>query len=129
MDVPINTASLQALVTEPPRPRLDYQTKTPKTDPNGVPLWQVRVVLVDGKDSAPVRISVPGEPQVSVMQPVRLVGLAVRVLEIRGETSTSWMVERLEVLGPPLSLNTGTAGGSAPAGEGSGRARAARGES
>jgi hypothetical protein len=114
------------LVSEPPAQRRDFETKALKTADDGRPLFSVRVLLMDGKDSAPLRVTVIGDPGVVAMQPVRLHGLAVNVMDRKAETISWWTAQRVEPLGPPIVSADGEPGGVSGAASGRGRGGAGK---
>jgi hypothetical protein len=131
---PIETSGMTVLVAEPPAQRRDFDTKAPKTTEDGRPVFQLRVLMMDGAESAPMRVTVHGDPQVSAMQPVRLLGLSINITARNGESIMWVTAERVEAAGPPLaSLTDGSpppegaagtdsaAGSGGAAGAGSGR--------
>lgn len=59
MRLPIDTAAIKFAAAGPAEPVLDFATKTPKTDENGVPLFQVPVFAAGSgiKDSITVKVA------------------------------------------------------------------------
>lgn len=108
MEFPITTAGLTVLVAEPPAQRVDFETKVPKVSKEGLAVFSVRVLVMNGTESTPLRLTVHGDPQVAAMQPVRLHGLTVNTMERKGETISWWTAMRLEPLGPPLASAEGS---------------------
>lgn len=102
MQFPIATAGLLCMVAEPPAQRVDFETKAPKTAEDGRPVFSAKLLIMDGRESAPVRVTVHGDPGVAFGQPVRAHGLAINVMDRKGESMSWWTCERLEPLGPPL---------------------------
>lgn len=123
MEFKINTAGLVCVVADKPEPRLDFETKAPKMSPEGVPLYSVRLLVMDGEGSAPVKVGVVGDPGVHQGAFVRPVGLAINLIDRRGDTVTWWTVERLE---PGQVTGGGAAGGGAADGAGGGSGRSGR---
>lgn len=87
MLLPIATSPLTFLLTGEPTPVLDFETRLPRSDAAGAPLFRVPVVITGtGDKRAPaVEVTVPGPldalPQGSV---VVFPGLALRTWSIRG---------------------------------------------
>jgi hypothetical protein len=120
---------MTVLVAEPPVQRRDFDTKAPKTTEDGRPVFQLRVLVMDGSESAPMRVTVHGDPGVTAMQPVRLIGLSINMTDRRGESIMWVTAERVEVAGPPL-VSTGDGGppdGAGASGSPAGAAGAGRG--
>ena len=113
------------LVADQPVQRADFESGKPKTNAEGVPLYQTRLLVMDGEGSAPIKVGIVGDPGVSQGQFVRPVGLALNVVERRGDAVMWWTVERLEVA-PVPGLVPGS-GAGAPGGSPSGTSGGAKG--
>ena len=112
----VDVDGLRFVVAEPPQQRRDYESGALKTDSEGRPLWQVRVLAMGGGGSAPLRVGVAGDPGLEPGQFVRPVGLAVNSVERRGDLVVWWTAERFEleqIAGPAAG---GPAGGGKSAG-------------
>jgi len=79
MRLPIDTAQMSFKTAGDPRPVLDFETKEPRTDKDGKPLFAVRV-FASGEDVGQViEIKVAGElAGVRRNQDVRVAGLTVQ---------------------------------------------------
>ena len=79
MRLPIDTNAMSFKTAGDPRPVLDLDTKQPRTDKDGNPLYAVRV-FASGEDVGQViEIKVAGEPNgVRRNQDVRVAGLTVQ---------------------------------------------------
>jgi hypothetical protein len=97
----VSTQGLTWLVSDAPVQRLDYETKALKTTEDGQPVYGVMLLAMDGKDSAPIRVRMEGDPGVSQGQMVKPVGLALNQIARAGEVMSWWTAERLEPVGPP----------------------------
>ncbi|MBW8486706.1 hypothetical protein [Actinomadura parmotrematis] len=112
MQFQIVTDGVTWLVAETPEARRDFESGDPKVDKEtGAPLFQVRLLAMGPDGSAPLRVSVVGDPGLTQATFVRPVGLVLNAMERRGESITWWTVERLEPLGGPEG-QPGPAGGS-----------------
>lgn len=111
MKFPIDASGLMVLVAEPPAQRKDFESGALKTTEDGRPVFSVRVLIMDGQESAPLRVTVNGDPQVSAMQPVALVGLTINIMDKKGDSMSWWTAERVEPVGPPL-LSSGDGAGA-----------------
>lgn len=70
MKLNIDTSAMTFMCASEPEPVLDFETKQPKTDDEGVALYSVQVVTI-GDDSAEViGVKTPGRPQVKSGQMV-----------------------------------------------------------
>ncbi len=76
-NLPIDTSGMTLLCAVPPTAVVDFESKRPKADDNGVPLFTVQLVVLHdgGAEIMPVRLS--GLPSGALMQgtPVRVAGL------------------------------------------------------
>jgi hypothetical protein len=97
---PIDASRLAFVVADAPEQARDFKTKQPKNTPEGLPVFVVSLLAMDGKDSAPVRVRIAGDPGLFQGQPARPVDL---VLNKASGTSdmTWWTAERIEALAPP----------------------------
>jgi hypothetical protein len=79
MRLPIDTNAMSFKTAGDPRPVLDFETREPRTDRDGQPLYSVRV-FASGEDIGQViEIKVAGEPAgVRRNQDVRISGLTVQ---------------------------------------------------
>ena len=100
MQFPIDAARLAFVVADAPQQARDFKTKQPKTTPEGLPVFVVSLLAMDGKDSAPVRVRMAGDPGLVQGQPVRVINL---VLNKASGTSdmTWWTAESIEAFAPP----------------------------
>ena len=115
MKFPIDTNNMMVLVAEPPAQRRDFDTKAPKVTDDGKPVFQLRVLMMDGAESTPMRVTVHGDPGVMAMQPVKLHGLAINVMDRKGDTMMWATAERVEAVGPPLAPAEGNGSANASA--------------
>ena len=87
MLLPINTSSLRFLLSGDPSPVLDYETRAPRSDGKGQPLYKVPVIITGGGERrAPaVEVTVPGPlPEVEQGSPVLFDDLTIRSWQMRG---------------------------------------------
>lgn len=86
MALPIDTSTLQIVVTEPCAPRLDRQTGEQRTDRRtGLPIWDTGLLIGDGTEATPVRVKTFTENNVPQMMPVTVPSLGLTVLNINGD--------------------------------------------
>lgn len=100
MRFPIDASRLTFVVADAPEQARDFKTKQPKNTPEGLPVFVVSLLAMDGKDSAPVRVRIAGDPGLFQGQPVRAVDLVLN--KASGTSDMSWWTaERIEALAPP----------------------------
>src|SRR5437773_3569420 len=78
--LPIDTSAIAFLCAMAPEPVVDFETRRPKADDNGEPLYLVQL-LVMGEDSADlIAVKVPGVPSQAIRQgaPVKVAGLVAQ---------------------------------------------------
>ena len=78
--LPIDTSAIAFLCAMPPEPVVDFETRRPKDDENGEPLYVIQL-LVMGEDSADlIAVKVPGVPSAGIRQgaPVKVSGLVAQ---------------------------------------------------
>ena len=86
MKLPIDTSAIAFLCAMAPEPVVDFETRRPKADENGEPLYVVQL-LVMGEDSADlIAVKIPGVPSSAIRQgaPVKVTGLVAQ----------PWMADR-----------------------------------
>jgi hypothetical protein len=97
---PIDATRLAFVVADAPAQARDFKTKQPKTAPEGLPVFVVSLLAMDGTDSAPVRVRIVGDPKLAQGQPVRVMGLTLN--RSSGASDMSWWTaEGIEALAPP----------------------------
>lgn len=106
MRFPIDTTRLGFVVADAPEQARDFKTKQPKTTPEGLPVFVVSLLAMDGKDSAPVRVRIAGDPRLMQGQPVQVVGLVLN--KASGTSDMSWWTaEGIEAAAPPPAPASG----------------------
>ena len=76
MNLPIDTSSIRFTCTRKPELRTVRETGQPRLDrETGRELWQVQVMALTAEGAEILAITVPGEPAVTVGQPVIVEGL------------------------------------------------------
>ncbi|SEG93334.1 hypothetical protein SAMN04489712_13823 [Thermomonospora echinospora] len=88
MRFPIDSTRLTFVVADAPQQARDFKTKQPKTTPEGAPVFVVSLLAMDGKDSAPVRVRLAGDPGLAQGQPVQVAGLVLN--KSSGASDMSW---------------------------------------
>ena len=76
MKLRIDTAGVSFVCTRAPEPRIAFDTGQAKTDrETGLPLWQVQLMALDASGGDVIAVTVAGDPNVTVGQPVQVDGL------------------------------------------------------
>ena len=103
MRLPIDTSSLTFLCAVGPEPVVDFDTKKPKADEAGVPLFAVQLVALGDGGAEVVTVKVAGEPPKGVAQgaTVRVDGLVASPWSMGERSGVAFRAERIEpVTGP-----------------------------
>jgi hypothetical protein len=64
MSIPIDTQKPRFMTADVPFAAVDYETKAPKLDRSGIPVWIVPITLMcPGQKAKILNVRVPGEPK------------------------------------------------------------------
>ena len=97
MRLPIDTQSVRFASAGPAEPILDFETRAPKLDESGTPLYSVPLFAAGSgvKDSITVKVS--GEPKgLGEFTQVRVTGLIASTWEVGPNHGVSFRAERIE---------------------------------
>ena len=76
MRIPVDTGRVSFICAGTPEPVVEFESRRPKTDSNGVALFQVALVAMTDGEAEVTAVKVPGEPKgLDQGGPVRLHGL------------------------------------------------------
>ncbi len=121
-NLPIDTSGMTLLCAAAPVAVVDFESKRPKADENGVPLFTVLLVVLHdgGAEIMPVRLS--GSPAGRLVQgtPVTVAGLMATQWTMGERSGVSFRADRIEATAPAAStgLSAGNgSGASSPAGK------------
>jgi hypothetical protein len=98
MKLPIDTSAIAFLCALAPEPVVDFETRRPKADENGEPLYVVQL-LVMGDDSANlIAVKVPGVLSSGIRQghPVKVHGLVAQPWSMNDRSGVSFRAARVE---------------------------------
>ena len=98
MKLPVDTSAIAFLCAMPPEPVVDFETRRPKADENGEPLYVVQL-LVMGEDSADlIAVKVPGVPSQGIRQghPVKVHGLVAQPWSMNDRAGVAFRAARIE---------------------------------
>jgi hypothetical protein len=90
--LPIDTSRLQFLVVASAEPLRQYEEGkpreawAPRTDVNGEILWRVQLVALGDGEAEIIRVAVPGDPNVSQGEMVRVEGMTAQAWEMEGRS-------------------------------------------
>jgi hypothetical protein len=96
--LPIDTSAIAFLCAMAPEPVVDFETRRPKADENGEPLYVIQL-LVMGQESADlIAVKVPGLPSAAIRQghPVKVTGLVAQPWTMADRSGVSFRAARVE---------------------------------
>jgi hypothetical protein len=98
MRLPIDTSAISFLCALAPEPVVDFETRRPKADENGEPLYVVQL-LVMGEESADlIAVKVPGVLSSGIRQghPVKVHGLVAQPWTMNDRSGVAFRAARIE---------------------------------
>jgi hypothetical protein len=96
--LPIDTSAISFLCALAPEPVVDFETKRPRADENGEPLYVIQL-LVMGEDSADlIAVKVPGVSSQAIRQgyPVKVHGLVAQPWTMNDRSGVAFRAARVE---------------------------------
>ncbi|MEE6167681.1 MULTISPECIES: SCO3933 family regulatory protein [unclassified Mycolicibacterium] len=127
MKLKIDTIGVSFVCTRSPEQRLAFDTGQPRIDrETGQPLWQVQLMALDGSGAEVIAVTVAGDPQVAVAQPVQVEGLVALPWNQDGRSGVAYRADAIRAAGAPLAgviTPSNTASSTTPA-AGSGKGAA-----
>lgn len=101
MRLPIDTTNLAFICAGQPEPVVDFDTRRPKTDENGQPLFQVPLVAMTDGIAEVLAVKVAGAPAGLVQGgPVRISGLTALPWAMGDRSGIAYRAARLEPTNP-----------------------------
>jgi len=94
--LPIDTSRLQFLVVAAAEPLRQYEEGkpreawAPRVDTNGEQLWRVQLVALGNGEADIIRVAVPGNPNVSQGEMVRVDGMTAQAWEMEGRSGMAF---------------------------------------
>jgi hypothetical protein len=96
MRLPIDTSRLQFLVVAAAEPLKQFEEGKPReswaarVDGNGEVLWRVQLVALGDGEAEIIRVAVPGDPNVSQGEMVRVEGMTAQAWEMEGRSGMAF---------------------------------------
>ena len=104
MKLRIDTAGVSFVCTRAPEPRIAFDTGQAKTDrETGLPLWQVQLMALDTSGGDVIAVTVAGDPNVTVGQPVQVDGLVALPWSQEGRSGIAFRGDAIRASGAPLA--------------------------
>jgi len=104
MKLRIDTTGVSFMCTRAPEPRIAFDTGQAKTDrETGLPLWQVQLMALDTSGGDVIAVTVAGDPNVTVGQPVQVEGLVALPWSQEGRSGIAFRADAIRASGAPLA--------------------------
>jgi hypothetical protein len=98
MRLPIDTAAIAFLCALAPEPMVDFETRRPKADENGEPLYVIQLLAMGDGSADLLAVKVPGVPSSAIRQgaPVKVTGLVAQPWTMADRSGVSFKAARIE---------------------------------
>ena len=104
MKLRIDTARVSFVCTRAPEQRIAFDTGQAKTDrETGLPLWQVQLMALDASGGDVIAVTVAGDPNVTVGQPVQVDGLVALPWNQESRSGIAFRADAIRATGAPLA--------------------------
>jgi hypothetical protein len=96
--LPVDTSAIAFLCAMPPEPLVDFETKRPRADDNGEPLYVVQLVALAEQSAEILAVKVAGQPGPGIRQghPVKVVGLVAQPWTMGDRSGVAFRAARIE---------------------------------
>ena len=99
MRLPIDITAVKFSAATPIQPVIDFETKQPRTDKNGVPLFRVPLYVASNEGSEIFEVKVAGEPKGLVLfQEVKVTNLVAQNWEMGNNHGISFRADSITPL-------------------------------
>lgn len=97
MKLPIDTSSITFLAAAPAEPVLDYDSKAPKLDESGQPVFSVQLVALTGGGADVLSVKLAGEPKgITQGTTVKVSGLTAQAWALGDRSGVAFRASRIE---------------------------------
>jgi len=98
MKLPVDTAAIAFLCAMPPEPLVDFETKRPRADENGEPLYVIQLLAMGDGSADLLAVKVPGVPSQAIRQghPVKVTGLVAQPWTMNDRSGVAFRAARVE---------------------------------
>jgi hypothetical protein len=98
MKLPVDTSALAFLCAVEAEPVVDFETRRPKADENGEPLYVVQLIAMTDGAAEIIAVKVPGMPSPAIRQghPVKVTGLVAQPWAINDRSGVAFRAARIE---------------------------------
>jgi hypothetical protein len=104
MKLRIATSGVSFICTRAPEARIAFDSGQPKVDrETGLPLWQVQLMALDASGGDVIAVTVAGDPNLTVGQPVQVDGLVALPWNQEGRSGIAFRADAIQASGAPLA--------------------------
>ena len=98
MKLPVDTSSIAFLCALEPQPVLDFETRRPRADENGEPLYVVQLIALAEGEAEILAVKVPGVPSSGIRQghPIKVHGLVAQPWSMNDRSGVAFRTARIE---------------------------------
>jgi hypothetical protein len=95
----VDVTGVNHVATKAPEAVLDFESKIPRIDSDGRPLFAVELVAIGDAGAFVFSVKVPGEPKgITSGQPVRVTGLVATTWTMRDRSGVSFRADAIEAV-------------------------------
>ena len=98
MKLPVDTSAISFLCALAPEPVVDFETKRPRADENGEPLYTIQLLAMGDGSADLLAVKVAGVPSSAVRQgmPVKVSGLVAQPWTMADRSGVSFRAAKVE---------------------------------
>jgi hypothetical protein len=98
MKLPVDTSAIAFVCAMPPEPVVDFETKRPRADENGEPLYVIQLLAMGDGSADLLAVKVPGLPSSAIRQghPVKVHGLVAQPWTMNDRAGVAFRAARVE---------------------------------
>ncbi len=97
MKLPVDTSSIAFLCALEAQPVLDFETRQPRADGNGEPLYVVQLIALAEGEAEILAVKVPGMPSgIRQGHPVKVSGLVAQPWTMQDRAGVAFRAARIE---------------------------------
>jgi hypothetical protein len=97
MRLPIDTSAISFLCALAPEPVVDFETKRPRADENGEPLYVIQLLAMGDGSADLIPVKVPGQPSgIRQGHPVKVHGLVAQPWTMNDRSGVAFRAARIE---------------------------------
>jgi hypothetical protein len=98
MKLPVDTSAIAFLCAVEAEPVVDFETRRPKADENGEPLYVVQLIALTDGAAEILAVKVPGLPSAGIRQghPVKVSGLVAQPWTMQDRSGVAFRAARIE---------------------------------